>query len=162
CASAGDLDAAMHALARGSDLQPRDPRPAHTLGRIALARRDYPTAESAFRTALLRLPDNPAILTGLAAAIAARNRLGAALELLEHAVSLDPELAAAWEQIGVVHYRRGNLGLARDALRRTLVLDPNRATAQHLLVVVYLARGERAAAECELDVLIARNPAVPS
>ena len=162
CASAGDLDIAMHALARGSDLQPRDPRPAHTLGRIALARHDFPAAESAFRTALLRLPDNPAILTGLAAAIAGRNRLGAALELLEHAVSLDPELAAAWEQIGAVHYRRGNLGLARDALRRTLVLDPNRASAQHLLVVVYLARGERTAAERELDVLIARNPAVLS
>ncbi len=57
-----------------------------------------------------------------------------AVERLELAIELDPELAAAWANLGVSRRRIGDFAGAEEAYRRALELDPRHPAARDNLV----------------------------
>ncbi len=64
----------------------------------------------------------------------ASGRIREALARLELATQLDPELAAAWVNLGVAKRRAGDLAGAESAYRRALELDPRHPGARDNLV----------------------------
>ncbi len=68
------------------------------------------------------------------AELLAAGRLPDAVTRLELAIKLDPELAAAWVNLGVARRRSGDLARAEYAYRRALELDPRQPGARDNLV----------------------------
>ncbi len=64
----------------------------------------------------------------------AAGRLQEAVERLALAIELDPELAAAWANLGVSKRRLGDPAGAEEAYRRALALDPRHPAARENLV----------------------------
>lgn len=86
----------------------------------------------------------------------------AALEWLETAVRIDPDLPDAWVNLGVVRRRAGELEGAEAAYRRAIEIDPEFASAYQNLSALLLQSGGR---EDEAERLLAltdheqnRNP----
>ena len=73
----------------------------------------------------------------------ATGHLAAAVARLELAVELDPELAAAWVNLGVARRRSGDLAGAEVAYRRALELDPQHPGARDNLVDLLHRHGRR-------------------
>jgi tetratricopeptide (TPR) repeat protein len=69
-------------------------------------------------------------------------RLDEALELINLAVSMDPDNAAYLDSLGWVHYRRGSMEEAEYWLRRAIELNDGDGTLLAHLGEVLLARGE--------------------
>lgn len=63
------------------------------LANAHLARHEYAMAEAAYRDLLERAPDVPAVSNNLALALTAQGKHGAALEVIEFALSTDPDPA---------------------------------------------------------------------
>lgn len=84
-----------------------------------------------------------------------------ALELLETAVRLDPDLSDAWLNLGVAQRRLGRLRDAEAAYRRSLEADPGVTSAYYNLssLLERLGRGDESRALLELvDRQRNRNP----
>jgi cytochrome c-type biogenesis protein CcmH/NrfG len=65
-------------------------------------------------------------------------RLPQAVEALETAVRLDPELSNAWINLGEAHMRNRNLGRAIQALEKAIALAPTAMDARMFLAQSYL------------------------
>ncbi|MCP4204792.1 MAG: tetratricopeptide repeat protein [bacterium] len=86
-----------------------------------------------------------------------------ALEWLEAATQVDPNLPDAWANYGVALRRNGQLREAEAAYRRAVELDPNFFPGYQNLVALYRMRGDGDAAKLLLEVLgrqTTRNPFV--
>lgn len=84
-----------------------------------------------------------------------------ALRWLERAVTLDPELAHGWINVGVARRRNGQLEGAEAAYRRALELDPRASSAYQNLAALLRVRGRPEEAMELLQVaarLGSRNP----
>src|SRR5690348_5324742 len=62
------------------------------------------------------------------AALIELDRFREALEVLEHAVEADPDLAVVWHELGYAAYRIGDRNRALLALDRAFALEPHSAT----------------------------------
>jgi Flp pilus assembly protein TadD len=84
-----------------------------------------------------------------------------ALEWLETAALLDPQLAGSWVNLGVARRRNGDLAGAEQAYRRALEVDPRTASAYQNLAAMLRHRGQEEEA-LELLALVerigSRNP----
>ncbi len=65
---------------------------------------------------------------------------------LERAVTLDPEVADTWVNLGVARRWRGELKLAEASYRRALEVDPETPAAYQNLASLYRRKGDEAAA----------------
>ena len=72
--------------------------------------------------------------------------------LLESALRLDPKLALAHMQLGILHAHRRDLAQAGVAYRKAIALDSGLEEAHYRLAQVYLKTGEAAKARAELQV----------
>lgn len=79
-----------------------------------------------------------------------------ALQWLETAVQLAPDLAGAWTNLGVARRRTGDLGGAEVAYRRALETDPGALSAYQNLAALLRLRGQEQEAN-ELMALTARR-----
>ncbi len=73
----------------------------------------------------------------------AAGRLREAVARLELAIELDPELAAAWVNLGVAKRRSGDFAGAEEAYRQALELDPRHPGARDNLVSLLHRHGRR-------------------
>lgn len=146
----GDAAAAVKELETAAGLRPDwdDPRlelaAAHI--RDGLARwgsGDLAGAESAFRAAMAVEPRDAHAMANLAAVLDAAGRADEATALLERAVSIRPELFAAWMGLGALRERRGDLVGAQGAYRRAAVLRPSDAGAAQAVRRVGAGSGSR-------------------
>lgn len=112
--------------------------------RQMLARQDYAAALNTLDGLLDKRPDNgeARFLKGLALARGGKN--DDALALFE-ALSKDfPNMADAWNNLGVLRARDGNLEGARAALEKAAAVDPEHVAAQQNLGDVYVALARQA------------------
>jgi tetratricopeptide (TPR) repeat protein len=77
---------------------------------------------------------------------------------LRRALELDPALAAAWTDLGVVLERRGDRAGARAAFEKALVLDPEQPEARFDLANLLLDAGETELALAEYRRVAAAAP----
>lgn len=103
----------------------------------------FDDAEAAFLELLENDPDDDAVANYLGYLWAERDvRLEEALELVNLAVSADPENAAYLDSLGWVHYRLGAMDEAEFWLRRAVELNDGDGTLLVHLGEVLVARGE--------------------
>lgn len=79
----------------------------------------------------------------------ANDRIEQAIELFEHALRVDPELAIAWNGLSLAHRQRGDLEAAIEAGRRLVLLEPDDPLGHTNLSILYMRRGMIPEAEDE-------------
>ena len=93
-------------------------------------------------------------------AVVARNQadLDDALEVLQRAARLRPELAEVYVRLGDLHVARQDLTAAKTALQRAIELDPEQAEAQSLLGLTLHRLGDAEAAVPYLERSLRLQP----
>jgi len=122
---------------------PQDMALIHFLrGALQERQKHVAAAEREFHQSLAIAPDNALALNYLGYMLADRGlELNQALELIEHAVRLDPENGAYLDSLGWVHYKLGQYALAEQYLDRAIALMPTDPTVHDHLGQVYAATG---------------------
>ncbi|MGH9617641.1 MAG: tetratricopeptide repeat protein [Acidobacteriaceae bacterium] len=120
------------------------------------------SAEQQFRQSLASDPNNALALNYLGYMLADHDqKLNEALQLIEHAVKLDPENGAYLDSLGWVHYKLGQYELAEEALEKAVTLIPKDPTVHDHLGEVYASTGhlQQAVAQWESSLANYANSA---
>lgn len=130
----GDTDMAIESLKAIVVIDPADFIAWAKLGSLYLDRKSYADADSALRRSLeLRVDYTPGWIQ-VGKLRAAQKEFEAAIEILKHAISLEPESARIHQLLGETYLqaRQGTLG--ERALREALRLEPIGMAECHLLL----------------------------
>ncbi len=131
--------------------------------------RDNELAEREFERALQLDPDYPLALAGLADAYVQRYKerfdydeywLDSANVLIDRALSLDPNLAEAYESRAEVFLEEDNITGAREAAEKARDLQPDWDEPYVHLGDIYKQRGERTKALSMFDTALSLRPSV--
>ena len=115
---------ALEAARRLADTHPGDTAAQVFLGDVAAELDERTTAEGAYRSALLREPDNPQILNTLAWFLRKEpERREEAIGLIRRALSINPDMDSAWDTLAELHYREGQYVEALIAIDRAVSLE---------------------------------------
>lgn len=117
-----------------------------------------PEAERVFADLLSRNQDWPELYVVLGLASAQRDDFDSAIESLEKAIDLKPEVAEAHSTLGDIHMRHGRLEEAERELRAELAYRPNDVHALYLLANVLELAGQSDEALRILDSVLSSNP----
>lgn len=99
-------------------------------------------AEQQFRQALSVDPNSALTLNYLGYMLADHNmKLGEALQMVQHAVKLEPENGAYLDSLGWVHYKMGQYAVAEQMLEKASNLIPTDPTVHEHLGEVYATTG---------------------
>lgn len=111
---------------------------------------------------LWRLPggDTVNLLIDRAQALTAKNDLDKALQILNVATKLAPDLPEVWNRRAYVLYLKENMAGALADLKRALALDPNHFRALDGMAKILEANGEKAAALKAYDALLKLYPEI--
>jgi tetratricopeptide (TPR) repeat protein len=152
----GSDELAVERLCQASDLNPHDPNPYLFLGKI----QSVETAQSTCMMEKLRRfvslqPENAQANYYYALGLSRRNDaddLAHAESLLEKAVRLDPKLAAAYLQLGVLYSQRGDSSKAVSSYLEAIAANPGLVAAHYRLAQAYSRNGEKSKAQAELQI----------
>ncbi|HEY1328955.1 MAG TPA: tetratricopeptide repeat protein [Casimicrobiaceae bacterium] len=92
------------------------------------------------------------------AEIIERSDAHAAIESLERAIALQPEFAAAWQLLGILHGEKGHALEAADAFARVVALDPANARGHNNLGNALRTLGRLAEAQAAFERALALKP----
>ena len=158
CYAVGSYEQAAEYIFKASDLHPDEPKPYLFLGKVQ--RREI-TESTGYKERLERFarlqPDNA--LANYYFAVCLWNRrqeLDAAqvslnvLDLLKKALTIDPHLAAAYLQLGIVASDERKYRDAITAYRNAITADPDLEEAHYRLSEAYARTGDRLKAQQEL------------
>jgi tetratricopeptide (TPR) repeat protein len=152
----GSDDQAVERLCQASDLNPDDPNPYLFLGKIQSVETAQSTCTMEKLGRFVRLePGNAQANYYYALGLSRRNDtddLAHAESLLEKAVRLDPKLAAAYLQLGVLYSQRGDSSKAVSAYREAIAANPGLVAAHYRLAQAYSRSGEKSKAQAELQI----------
>ena len=95
-----------------------------------------------YETLLGSNPDDGVILYMLGTLFSQQARFGTAITLLNKAVEINPELGAAWHNLGVAYRNEGHMELARDAYRANIALDGDNAETMAMMSGTYVNAGD--------------------
>ena len=156
--ASGSSDTAAELVGKASDLNPADRNPYIVLGKMQVV--NSPEAKAIlgrFERFLQLQPDDP--LANYYYAVALKRSLPAVAgnddwprveSLLQKAVQLDPKLAPAFLQLGILYEERGDRARARVAYQKAIEADPQSGEAHYRLAQVYRRAGEGTKAEAEI------------
>jgi len=136
--------------------QPDDPKGYVELGNQYADVGDYAGAAAAYREALKRDSSDPVVLKDLGGVLHLMKRSDEAKSALKLALQLDPALAEAWRNLGVIYADEKDWPLARECFQQGLDLDPAWADGHRCLSVALEGEGrmeEAAAASREAVAL---------
>lgn len=163
--SRGQYEDAIRSFCAAADLDPRDPRPYSFLGEMygvsaalspEITRRLARFVEAQPRNALARFYYAMSLWKSQPGAAPSR-----AVELhLRKAVSLDPKLAKARFQLGVLYSDEQRHREAIAALEQAVRLDPAMAQAHYRLAQAYRRTGREDLAQKELEAFEKLQPGV--
>jgi len=156
----GSYDDAARGFFEAADLNPRDPVPYLFLGKIQnleIVQSDG-FIERFERFAKLQ-PDNAMANYYCAASLFRRwtndrdaGTLAQMRSLLEKAVRLDPNLSAAYLQLGILDAEQNDFAAAIVHYKEAIQIDPEMEEAHYRLGVAYARTGEKLKSQKELDI----------
>ena len=111
------------------------PGPAVTSAPVRKPNRAVPLDLNILLEKVARYPDNPYLLNEVGNQLLLRGRRKDAETHFQKAVKLNPEFAAAWNNLGVVRLTLGKKTEAATAYRKALKIQPNYALAWYNLGV---------------------------
>ncbi|MCK6525240.1 tetratricopeptide repeat protein [Myxococcota bacterium] len=120
----GDPQTAIVEAEELLDVDPDNLDALFLVGDASLELGDALGARAAYERYLELCPDDPGALSGLAVACFDLTDLDGCLKAARQAVTLEPQLAEAWHQLGLVYELRGDTKEARQHLRRATELEP--------------------------------------
>lgn len=140
-------DEAEKALKKALELNPRFASAWHNLGKLHVARGDWPKAIDAFEKALAIRPGEQRDLLALASTLADSKNLERADSVVREAIALAPQSAAPLVVRAKIAAQRARFDEAIADVRRALELDPDDGEALLLKGLLHARVDERAAAE---------------
>jgi len=153
----GVYDQAARSLCEASDLNPDDPDPYLFLGKMQTVDSMQSDCVVERLGRFLRLQPENAMANyyyglSLSRQEADADKLAQAESLLEKAVRLDPNLAAAYLQLGVLYSQQGGTSEAISAYTKAIQADAQLAEAHYRLGQIYSRAGEKLKAQAELQI----------
>ncbi|HYH00427.1 MAG TPA: tetratricopeptide repeat protein [Terriglobales bacterium] len=127
---------------RAIKLDTGNAEPHVTLGKIALAQGNIPSALGAFEQAIALEPRSEEALEGLSRVYRRGKITKPMLAKLERIAEMPPASAPLWEIAGRIYAERGWHADARRCFQRALSVDPKRATSAALLAGIQANRGD--------------------
>ena len=157
--NAGDLAGAERICRTVLQSEPRNADALNLLGVLALQRGAPQSAERLIGKAVRLRPGAPSYHHNLAQALAAQNRLDAAVAAYERAAAAAPGDPARQEALAVAYRNNKQIDAAIAAFRRALALDPRRARTHAALGDALQDAGDLAGAIAAYEQAIALDPA---
>jgi tetratricopeptide (TPR) repeat protein len=157
----GELDRAAEEFRAALGLQPDGLWPRFYQGVCAYRRGLYEDAVLAFTVCVALAPaprERAACLYNRARSYAAWDRADRARADYDEALVLDPGLAPAALNRGILHYRARRYPQSLRDLNRALALQANPAVVHFNVALVYLAQGDRDAARASLEAALKADP----
>jgi tetratricopeptide (TPR) repeat protein len=153
----GVYDQAARSLCEASDLNPDDPNPYLFLGKMQTVDSMQSDCVVERLGRFLRLQPENAMANYYYGLSLSRqegdvDKLAQAESLLEKAVRLDPKLAAAYLQLGVLYSQQGGTSKAISAYQEAIQVDGQSAEAHYRLGQIYSRAGEKLKAQAELQI----------
>lgn len=153
----GDLSHAREELQRALVLQPHGLWPNYYYGVCAYRLKRYEDAALAFSVCVGAAPKVAGCYYSRALALSALDRTDEALHDYDRALLLDPTLAAAALNRGMLHYQEKRFSEAMADLRACVGHGGDPATVYYDMALVHLAQRERDAALVSLDKALKHN-----
>lgn len=91
------------------------------------------------REGLALSPEHPHLLCLLGTAHQEAGRHVEAVAALEAALAIDPPLAGAWANLGIVRFGLGEVARSRECFERSLSLEEDEAVRENLTLVLAAA-----------------------
>lgn len=113
-------------------------------GKIHLANKQYPLAETALRKSLSLDKDSIEAMVQLGVSLLWQNKHADAIELFERAIELSPELAEAYYNLALAQSSLGDGNSAKMAFAHTIRLNPGIAEAYVGLATLFIQDNELA------------------
>jgi tetratricopeptide (TPR) repeat protein len=154
----GAFERATAALDTVSSLDPRNPRIPLLRAELALVNADTDSARSALTEAIRTKTNYTPALYLLAQLEIAENNVTEAIAVTESILSFEPQNAARWYQLGVLHEANQNPLTAITALTQAIQLDEDFANALYVRGLLYAQQGDAVAAERDFNRVLALNP----
>jgi tetratricopeptide (TPR) repeat protein len=156
--SAGSFEEGAKYLCAASDLDPTDPQPYLFIGKMQAASSTESEATKAKLQRFVKLqPKNALANYYLAISISKQSsfddaaKFAQAKPLLEKAIRLDPQLAPAYLQLGILYSEQKDLlRKAISAYQRAIAADPQLEQAHYRLAQAYRQTGEDSKARHEM------------
>jgi tetratricopeptide (TPR) repeat protein len=157
--ASGSYDDAALRICAASDLKPSDPAPYLLLGKMEKAASSpLPCAEEKLARFNQQQPESALANYYYAMTLWKRERgsakspgLPKAEALAEKAVKLDPKLAEAWVQLGILYAARGAFDPAVATYQTAIEVNPGLAEAHYRLSLAYKRMGQEAKAHDEFQ-----------
>ena len=155
----GSYEEAVKSLCQASDLNPDDPTPYLFLGRLQAANTIVSQESGKKLARFAKLQPENALAAYYYAVSLRRQRKGPddaapssqVQSLLEKAVRLDPKLAPAYLQLGILHAEQKRVPQAISAYQKAIEADPRLEQAHYRLAQAYREVGEPEKARKELQ-----------
>jgi tetratricopeptide (TPR) repeat protein len=125
---------------------------------ILTQRGDHPRAALLMQRAIDQRPDDPLYYNTLGSILGAGSDLDGAIKALRHACSLQPNLAIAWYNLGVMFTHSVRHTEAIEALEQAVHLDPALSEARALLGDMLRTQGRMEEAAIQYRKIIAERP----
>jgi putative PEP-CTERM system TPR-repeat lipoprotein len=147
-----DRDAAKKHADSWMRTHPSDMEFLFSVGGIALAARDFATAEASYLSVLKSHPDQPLALNNLAWAMRGLNKVGA-IHHAERANELMPSVPGLMDTWALLLSDAGRFDQALTIQQRAIALEPGKPSLRLTLARIHLKAGNKAAARAELEHL---------
>jgi len=155
----GAYEQAAHRLCEASDINPADPSPYLFLGKVQSVEAMLSDCVLVRLKRFVRLQPDNALANYYYALVLSKqdgsqdaNNLVQAELLLEKAVRLDPKLAPAYLQLGILYSQRGESTKAISAYKEAIKANPQSEEAHYRLAQAYSRAGDKLEAQAELQI----------
>jgi tetratricopeptide (TPR) repeat protein len=150
---------AVQLLEAAAQVHPQSSRPWVDLANLQLRRGDRSAAIAAYRRALERDAESPALLNDLAYQLVQDDRtLEEGLALAEDAYRRAPTSAAIADTLGFALYRKGDLARAEKLLSQAVILAPRNGEIRYHLGLTYAKQRRSADARLALQEALQAGP----
>ena len=120
----GELDAAASSYQHALNIDKTLAEAWDGLGQLKVSKKELPAAERCFRNIIALHPGDAGAYHKLAAAVNEEDKWQEALELYTKATELQPDLAEAWNNLGVIQQKHGQLKESALSYRKALAAKP--------------------------------------